>query len=346
MSVDHELYIRRCIELAQHGKGLVSPNPMVGSVIVHDDCIIGEGWHQNYGGPHAEVNAIASVDDLSKLKESTIYVSLEPCFHFGQTPPCVDLILKHKIPRVVIASKDPNQKVAGKSIAKLQTAGVEVVSGILDKEAISINSGFFKVHLQKRPFITLKWAQSKDGYFSGINEQVWLSNSLTKRLSHKLRVESDAILVGRKTIKIDDPELNNRYWYDKKHPIRIIIDPNLNLDPKHKIFNDGLPTIVLNIKEEKSQSSIQFIQLAKDDFTIESILSVLNGKNITNLLVEGGAFTLKQFIDSNYWDEALVYSTPKTLGKGILAPIVNEKHLVEESDLGNNSILQYKNPIN
>ncbi|MEZ5009836.1 MAG: bifunctional diaminohydroxyphosphoribosylaminopyrimidine deaminase/5-amino-6-(5-phosphoribosylamino)uracil reductase RibD [Chitinophagales bacterium] len=311
----NEKYIKRCFELAQLGTGLVTPNPLVGCVIVHNNSIIGEGWHQKYGGPHAEVNAINDVKDKSLLSSSTIYVSLEPCFHFGQTPPCVDLILKYQIPKVVVASKDPNPKVAGKSIEKLKASGVEVEIGILEAEALALNKFFFTSIQQNRPYIILKWAESKDGFFAPLKGQQWLSNAFTKRLTHKWRNEMDAILVGKNTFIHDQPALTDRFW-EGNHPIKVIIDPTGELYQN----TDDLNTIIFNRSYSKKINNVEYIPLKNDHFAIAEMIEHLHERKITSVLVEGGAVTLQHFINSNLWDEAYIYQTTVILEEGILAP--------------------------
>jgi diaminohydroxyphosphoribosylaminopyrimidine deaminase/5-amino-6-(5-phosphoribosylamino)uracil reductase len=340
----HECYMQRCIELAQLGAGHVSPNPMVGCVIVHGEAIkkvIGEGWHQRYGEAHAEVNAIKNVRNSSLLKESTLYVSLEPCHHFGKTPPCVDLILEHQIPKVVIGSVDPNPLVAGKSIEKLKNAGVEVIVGVLSEAAIALNKGFNSQHQHHRPYIILKWAESKDGFFAPLKGKKWLSNDFTKRLTHKWRHSVDAILVGKNTILEDNPKLNDRFW-DGKPPLRVVIDPHLTIDAEHHIFTDGQPTVILNNRKNELNGAVNYVQLEHSYFTIKSIIERLNSFKINTLLVEGGAFTLNKFIDSNLWDEAYVYKTEVELSEGIPAPIISECSHKAIQPIANNQLEIYK----
>ncbi|MCB0502612.1 MAG: bifunctional diaminohydroxyphosphoribosylaminopyrimidine deaminase/5-amino-6-(5-phosphoribosylamino)uracil reductase RibD [Bacteroidetes bacterium] len=314
MTID-EKYIKRCLELAKLGTGSVSPNPMVGSVVVHNNCIIGEGWHQKYGEAHAEVNAINSVKDKSLLESSTIYVSLEPCFHFGQTPPCVDLILKHKIPKVIIASIDCNSKVAGKSIEKLRTAGVHVEVGVLEKEALALNKYFFTSIQKQRPYIILKWAESKDGYFAPHKGQQWLSNPLSKRLTHKWRNEIDAILIGKNTLIEDNPALTDRFW-EGHQPIKVIIDPSGDLY-KGK---DDTKTIIFNGKKSTNQKNIEYINIQSKPFSVHEMMNHLHRRKITSVLVEGGATTIQHFLKAELWDEAYIYETEVYLKEGIPSP--------------------------
>lgn len=306
------------MELAKFGAGSVSPNPMVGSVVVHNNCIIGEGWHQKYGEAHAEVNAINSVKDKSLLESSTIYVSLEPCFHFGQTPPCVDLILKHKIPKVIIASIDFNSKVAGKSIEKLRTAGVHVEVGVLEKEALALNKYFFTSIQKQRPYIILKWAESKDGYFAPHKGQQWLSNPFTKRLTHKWRNEIDAILIGKNTLIEDNPALTDRFW-EGHQPIKVIIDPSGEL---YKGIDDT-KTIIFNGKHSDSRKNIEYIQIQGKPFSVHEMMNHLHRRKITSVLVEGGAATIQHFLKEQLWDEAYIYETEVYLKEGIPSPKID-----------------------
>ena len=331
--ITSEKYIKRCFELAKLGAGAVSPNPLVGAVVVHNDVIIGEGWHQKYGGPHAEVNAVNSVKDKSLLSSSSIYVSLEPCFHFGKTPPCVDLILKYQIPKVVIASKDPNPKVAGKSIEKLKTSGVEVEVGILEKEALALNKFFFKSIQQNRPYIILKWAESKDGFFAPLKGQQWLSNAFTKRLTHKWRNEMDAILIGKNTFIHDQPALTDRFWAGN-HPTKVIIDPTGELYQN----TDDTKTIIFNRSYSKENEHVEYIQLKSNHFAISEMIEHLHVRKITSVLVEGGAVTLQHFINSNLWDEAFIYLTDVTIGEGILAPKISSSFNQETIIISDNQL--------
>ncbi|MBP6732391.1 MAG: bifunctional diaminohydroxyphosphoribosylaminopyrimidine deaminase/5-amino-6-(5-phosphoribosylamino)uracil reductase RibD, partial [Chitinophagales bacterium] len=272
MSAD-EVYMQRCLDLAIKGAGLVAPNPMVGCVIVHNNKIIGEGYHQKYGGPHAEVNAINAVVNKDLLPNSTLYVSLEPCSHFGKTPPCADLILQKKIPVVVIAGLDPNPLVAGNGIARLKAAGVAVTQGILQQQADYLNRKFITFHTKHRPFITLKWAQSADG-FMGLNEpkQFWFTNTESKKLMHKWRTEEQAILVGKNTVAVDDCELTARLW-PGNNPLRVVIDRNLDLPADRKIFNGRATTFIFNQVKSATEGANQFIKL---DFTQNLLSQILD----------------------------------------------------------------------
>lgn len=329
MIEQHETYMQRCLDLALKGIGRVAPNPMVGSVIVHNGHIIGEGYHMKYGGPHAEVNAIASVQDETLLKDATLYVNLEPCSHYGKTPPCADLILTKQIPCVVIGSYDPNPKVAGKGIQRLKDAGVEVITEILKTESDFLNRRFLTYHTRHRPYVVLKWAQSSDG-FMGLNEprQLWLTNALSKKLSHKWRTEEQAILVGRNTVTIDDSELTARLW-PGNNPLRVVIDRNLVLSADKKIFNSEADTLIVNEQKDETTGNLHYCKIDFEADVPAQILELLYRRNILSVIIEGGARTLQSFIHSQLWDEARIFTTPHTLKHGIPAPVLPGK-LIEE----------------
>lgn len=312
---NHETFIRRSFHLAKLGKVNVAPNPLVGAVVVHDGEIIGEGYHRSYGGPHAEVNAIASVEDKSLLSESTIYVNLEPCSFTGNTPPCADLLVKHKLKRVVISNVDPHEKVAGRGIARLKANGIDVISGVLEEEGAELNRRFFTFHQKKRPYIVLKWAQSQDGYLDvrrtaedkGIN---WVTTKEAKLLTHTWRSQEAGILVGRKTVEIDNPSLTVRE-VSGNHPVRIVLDPKGSLDRSYKVFDSASKTLVFSSLESTPK---QDTLLVDSDRFLSNVLSGLHSENIQSILVEGGAHTLNQFISSQYWDEARILIGPRYFG--------------------------------
>lgn len=327
--MNHEIYIKRCIQLAKNAEGNTSPNPMVGSVIVHNGKIIGEGWHAKAGEPHAEVNAINSVQDKSLLAESTIYVSLEPCAHFGKTPPCADLIVKHKIPKVVIGCRDPFDAVNGKGIEKLLAAGIDVSVGILEKECLELNRAFFTYHTKKRPYIILKWAQTQDGFLDKLREEKdtginWITQPETKLLVHKWRHEVDAILVGANTILNDNPELTVRLL-EGHNPVRLIIDPHGKCSLESKTFSASGHTVVFTNSPLPNQEHITFIELRQEDSILEKILSTCYNMQIQSMLVEGGTHTLQSFIDANLWDEARVLTGISSFGSGLRAPELKDK---------------------
>ncbi|NNT72057.1 bifunctional diaminohydroxyphosphoribosylaminopyrimidine deaminase/5-amino-6-(5-phosphoribosylamino)uracil reductase RibD [Flavobacterium sp. IMCC34852] len=319
-----EFYINRCIQLAKNGLGNTYPNPLVGCVIVYDGKIIGEGWHRKAGEPHAEVNAVNSVKDQSLLAKSTIYVSLEPCSHFGKTPPCCDLIIKHKIPKVVIGTVDPNSKVAGTGIKRLMENGCQVTVGILEKECNELNKRFFTFHNKKRPYIILKWAESKDGFIAPFTkekqEPVWISNVYSRQLVHKWRSEEQAILVGTQTVLDDNPKLDVRDWTGD-NPIRIVLDRNGKITKDHFVKDGKTKTIVFTEQENLiSGENIIFESVIFDKQLTQKIIGILYQYNIQSVIVEGGNKTLQTFIDDNLWDEARVFIGNIALDEGIKAP--------------------------
>ena len=335
-------YLHRCFQLARLGAGSVSPNPMVGAVLVHKDRIIGEGWHQQYGGAHAEVNALRSVAgaDRHLIPHSTLYCSLEPCFHQGKTPPCVDLILENKIHRVVVSNTDPNPLVAGQGLEKLRAAGVAVESGILEAEGRDLNRAFFTWINKKRPYIILKWAQSADGFLARRGKQTPISGPLAQRLVHRWRSEADAILVGATTARIDNPRLDNRLYFGKS-PLRIALDFSGKLTSDAHLLDDALPTWILGDTRPGIWKKTQFLPLPESPSSpllassptsslssrdnsnrdwIPFLLEKLRADNHAILLVEGGASVLQQFLDGGYWDELRVLENPQQLGGGVPAP--------------------------
>jgi diaminohydroxyphosphoribosylaminopyrimidine deaminase / 5-amino-6-(5-phosphoribosylamino)uracil reductase len=335
--------MRRCIELAKKGEGNVAPNPMVGSVIVYNGQIIGEGFHQKYGEAHAEVNAINSVKDKSLLKQSTIYVNLEPCAHHGKTPPCSDLIITNKIPHVVIGSKDTFSKVNGKGIERLKQNGVEVDTGVLEKECRFLNKRFFTFHEQKRPYVILKWAQTRDGFIDkkrGRNEKGvnWISTPETRSLVHSWRSHEMGILVGRKTIENDNPKLNVRDVHGN-NPIRIILDPNLKLKLDEKSGNDIAKTYIINTLLSEKHDEIEWVQLK--DMGISAILEAIWELTIQSIMVEGGSHTLQQFIDSNAWDEIRIIEGESFFKEGLKAPIIDLQP-TKKMQFGKDNIYYYQ----
>ncbi len=326
-----EKYIKRCIELAQNGFGTTYPNPMVGSVIVYEDKIIGEGWHKKAGEPHAEVNAVRSVKDKSLLKKATIYVSLEPCSHFGKTPPCCDLIIANEIPNVVVGTVDPNEKVAGNGIKKLIAAGINVTVGVLEKECNELNKRFFTFHQQKRPYIILKWAESQNGFLAPEKEMdqdrkpVWITNQYSRQLVHKWRSEEQAILVGTQTVIDDNPKLNTRDWAGN-NPVRVVLDQNNRISKDSFIFDDTIKTIVFTKSEiNSSTENTVFEMIDFNQNIIPQILTVLHQNQIQSIIIEGGLKTLQAFIDQAIWDEARIFIGKTTFSKGTKAPIIQKK---------------------
>ena len=323
--MEEEKYMRRCIELAKNGLCNVAPNPTVGAVIVCDGRIIGEGYHVRCGEAHAEVNAIRSVKDESLLKRSTIYVSLEPCSHYGKTPPCADLIIEKQIPRIVIGCRDPFSKVAGRGIQKLQNAGREVIVGVLEEECLHLIHRFITFNTLRRPFITLKWAESADRFIDIERidgNPVLLSSPLTSMLVHKKRAENTAIMVGRRTVLLDNPSLTVRNWYGR-NPIRIVLDRNLSLPNDLQIFNGEVPTLVFTEKEHPEEKSVSYITIDFAHNPLNQIMEELYQRNIQSLLVEGGSQLLQSFIDNELWDEAYIEKCPKRLYSGVKAPEIS-----------------------
>ena len=317
----HEKYIKRCIEIAENGLGSTAPNPMVGCVIVRNKKIIGEGFTSPYGGVHAEVNAINSVENKSLLRDATLYVTLEPCSHHGKTPPCSDLIIKYEIPEVVIGCKDDNPKVAGKGIHKLQESDCKVVTGVLEAECKYHHRRFFTFHKKKRPYIILKWAQTEDGFMAPLkknkNRPVWITNKQTKQLVHKWRTEEQAILVGTRTVIDDNPKLTVRE-YNGRNPIRIVIDKNKSLAKDYSVFDSSAKTIVLS-KDQLDFSKPLASQICQQ----------LYKANINSVIVEGGKKTLQTYINANLWDEARVLTGAKQFKKGLKAPVINGRKSTE-----------------
>ncbi|WP_317131736.1 bifunctional diaminohydroxyphosphoribosylaminopyrimidine deaminase/5-amino-6-(5-phosphoribosylamino)uracil reductase RibD [Maribacter flavus] len=338
MSVN-EKYMRRCLEIAKNGMGTTAPNPSVGAVIVHNDRIIGEGYTSPFGGPHAEVNAICSVKDKTLLSKSTLYVTLEPCSHFGKTPPCANFIVENKIPKVVIGLKDPHEKVAGKGMEILEKAGCSVTMGVLEKECREHHRRFLTFHEQKRPYIVLKWAETADGFIAPIKElrnskaePYWITNTYSRQLVHKWRSEEQAILVGTNTVLEDNPKLDTRLWKGSA-PIRLIIDKNRKIPKGFHVLDGKQPTIVIssinNLDNKIQNYNLQFIEF--NDKFILGLSKNLFVRNILSVFVEGGAKTLQAFIDANLWDEARIFIGKNTFEKGIKAPTLQGQLTTERS---------------
>jgi diaminohydroxyphosphoribosylaminopyrimidine deaminase/5-amino-6-(5-phosphoribosylamino)uracil reductase len=321
----HQDYMQRCLDLAILGQGAVSPNPMVGCVIVKDGQIIGEGYHRVFGGPHAEVNAIASVQNDQTIEGATVYVSLEPCAHFGKTPPCSNLLIEKKVSRVIIACKDPNPKVAGKGIERLQKAGIDVEVGVLEAAAKKLNKRFFCFHEKQRPYVVLKWAQTKDGFLDririadqkGIN---WISSEESRSLVHHWRSQEMSILVGKHTALNDNPTLTVRD-VSGKNPIRILIDSQLQVQNDISLFSEDAPTLIFNRLKNEKKGNIEWIKI--QETATKNILEELYKRGIHSVMVEGGSRTLQYFIIDNVWDEAYVLVGDLNYGEGVKAPILN-----------------------
>lgn len=333
----HEKYLERCLQLAQNGVGNTYPNPLVGSVIVLDDRIIGEGWHQKAGEPHAEVQAIRSVSDKNLLKKATIYVNLEPCSHYGKTPPCSDLIIASGIKKVVIGTTDPNPKVAGKGIQKLMAAGCDVLVGVLEAESNFLNRRFFTFHRQKRPYIILKWAQTPSGFLAPINQKdrkpVWITNANSRQLVHKWRSEEQAILVGTTTAIKDNPKLDVRLWGGTS-PVRVVLDKTLKLPENSHLLDGSIQTIVLCEKAVPNRDAISFETIHFEKELARQICAVLFRYNLQSLIVEGGSKTLQSFIDENLWDEARVFTGENEFKNGTVGPYFPNLPRSEENTTG------------
>ncbi len=336
----------RCLHLAKLGAGNVAPNPMVGAVLVYEDRIIGEGYHQKYGDAHAEVNCINNVPENDKclIGKSTLFVSLEPCSHYGKTPPCTDLIIRNKIPRVVIGCQDVYKEVAGKGMQKLRSAGIDVATDVLKEEAVNLNKRFFTFHTQFRPYIILKWAQSANNKIGSVDRRILISNESPNRLVHKWRSEESAIMIGTHTAARDNPSLTTRLWKGK-NPTRIVIDKNLRLPGSLNIFNKESHTIVFNFKRNETNDNVRFIKLESENIIAE-ILRLLFEINIQSFLVEGGTVTLQSFIDEDLWDEArIITNETLIIENGIAAPELQNFELLKTERYGNDIINYYTRRI-
>ena len=343
--------MQRCLHLAKLGQGFVDPNPKVGAVLIHNKHIIGEGYHRKYGGPHAEVNCIQNAINNGfehLLDKSTIYVSLEPCAHFGKTPPCAELIIKYKIPTVVIGCRDPFVEVDGRGVEKLKQAGISVIEGVLEQEAKDINKRFFCFHQQHKPFVILKWAQTADGFIGNVgNERLMISNDFTNRLVHQWRSQESAILVGTKTALKDNPQLTNRFWHGA-HPVRLVTDFNNVLPGSHNIFSGEATTIIFNYDRHTINDRLKFSGLEKKTYWYKldaqrsSIIEMMEAcykLGIQSILVEGGARLQQSFIDENCWNEARVITNPDLLvNSGITAPILKDIGTIDHQESGTDRI--------
>lgn len=343
MTAEHnemdEQFMRRAQDLALNGQGFVSPNPLVGSVIVHNGRIIGEGWHRKYGEAHAEVNAVNSVESKELLKESTVYVSLEPCSHFGKTPPCADMLIANRVKRVVISNLDPNPLVAGNGIKKLRDAGIDVTVGVLETSGQALNRRFFAMMQKQRPYIILKWAQTADGFIARKNhDSKWISNVYSRQLTHKWRTEEDSIMVGTTTAAMDNPRLTARDWTGR-NPVRIVIDRALKLNESLHLFDGEVHTIRYNVKLDEERAGTTLVKLNEDNF-IANLVQDLYKRKIQSILVEGGAGTLKSFLDRDMWDEARVFQSTTKFIQGIAAPEIRPGYL--EHDIMGDKLRIYR----
>jgi diaminohydroxyphosphoribosylaminopyrimidine deaminase/5-amino-6-(5-phosphoribosylamino)uracil reductase len=345
--MNHDIFIQRCIELASNGIGKVSPNPMVGAVLVYDNKIIGEGWHQKYGESHAEVNCINSVAEENKkyIAESTLYVSLEPCNHFGKTPPCSDLILNSNIKKVVVGCVDANPKVGGSGIKKLVENNVEVIYPVLEKECINLNKRFFTFHEKHRPYIFLKWAQTNDGFIAAQNfKAIKISNEIVNKQIHTIRSQEDAIMVGFNTAYYDNPKLTARLETDVNQPLRIVIDKENKLPKTHFLLADEHKTLILNNEMNAKNGDKEYLKMDFNESLLTNLMNILFERNITSLIVEGGTTLLQSFINENFWDEAIVITNSEmNIGYGIKAPIFQNKNIANNQVIGNNTLTNFKN---
>ena len=329
------LFMQRALDLAERGKGTVRPNPLVGCVLVHEGKIIGEGYHEQYGGPHAEVNAIASVTDLKLLAAATAYVSLEPCSHWGKTPPCANLLVEKGIKSVVVATLDPNPLVAGKGVKLLEEAGIYVQVGLLEQEARWQNRRFFCQQEKHRPYLILKWAQTQDGFIARENfDSKWISSSQSRQLVHQWRAEEQAILVGKNTALHDNPRLNVRDWTGSD-PIRVVLDSKLELPVDLHLFDQQIPTLCYNLLKSEKLTNLEWVQLPQ--LSPEALLADLHARQIQSVLIEGGSQTITQFLAAGLWDEARVFTSPIEFERGIAAPQLTqapaESHSIGEDQL-------------
>lgn len=347
--MNHEMYMQRCLMLARMGAGKVAPNPMVGAVLVHNDVIIGEGYHQQWGGPHAEVVCIGAVKKEWKhlIPAATIYVSLEPCAHFGKTPPCADLIIMEDIKRVVVGCRDPFSQVYGKGIQKLKTAGIEVIVGVLEEECKQLNEHFFTHHNLRRPFITLKWAQTGNGKIANGNYRpLQISNAASVRMVHRLRSEHMSILVGTNTALFDDPALTTRHW-PGKHPIRLVLDKTLRLPASLRLFDGEHPTIVFNYLRHSEHYNLRYFQLQQEGSMIQQMQQALYRLQIDSLLVEGGSQLLQSFIDAGIWDKAVVITNETmNVANGLDAPQLHHHTVIKHENMLHDTIRTYSNQFN
>lgn len=329
------LFMQRALDLAERGKGAVRPNPLVGCVLVHEGKIIGEGYHEQYGGPHAEVNAIASVTDPKLLAAATAYVSLEPCSHWGKTPPCANLLVEKGIKSVVVATLDPNPLVAGKGVKLLEEAGISVQVGLLEREARWQNRRFFCQQEMHRPYLILKWAQTQDGFIARENfDSKWISSSQSRQLVHQWRAEEQAILVGKNTALHDNPRLNVRDWTGSD-PIRVVLDSKLELPADLHLFDQQIPTLCYNLLKSEKLTNLEWVQLPQ--LSLEALMADLHARQIQSVLIEGGSQTIHQFLAAGLWDEARVFTAPIQFERGIAAPKLTqtpaESHAIGEDQL-------------
>ena len=340
---DDALFMRRALDLARLGTGYARPNPLVGCVVTHQGRIIGEGWHQHYGGPHAEVNALAAVENQALLREARVYVTLEPCAHHGKTPPCADLLIEKGVPEVVICNDDPFALVAGRGIEKLRTAGVRVETGLLAEEGRWLNRRFFTFHEKKRPYLVLKWAETADGFLAGRYFQpVQISGPQAGLLTHQWRAEEAGILVGTRTALHDNPRLNVRDWPGPQ-PTRLVIDKNLSLPPTHHLLDGSQPTRLYTYRQPHHTPNLDLVTLSEADDLLPQVLADLHAQHIQSVLVEGGPTVLNALITAGLWDEIRVFRSPMRLGQGIAAPRLGHTGRRSVENVGPDELLWYVN---
>lgn len=346
MNCPHEIYMQRCLQLATKAAGNVAPNPMVGAVLVAAGRIIGEGYHAYYGGPHAEVNCINSVkpEDVLLLKAATLYVSLEPCAHFGKTPPCADLIIKHEIPKVVIGCADPFEAVNGKGIDRLKAAGINVIVNVLEDACRALNRRFFCFHEQQRPYVILKWAQTTTGFIGSTGQRIFISNNITNRLVHKWRTEEAAILIGKNTLLNDDPLLTARLWAGV-NPVRVIVDKELHLGTHFSLFKQPGKIVVLNSIKDEAVENICYKKINNEVALPQAILQALYEQKLQSVLVEGGAVTHQSFIQAGLWDEARVITSDVVMDAGTQAPVLYHAQKETEFEIDDNLLTFYKRDL-
>ncbi|RSK31193.1 bifunctional diaminohydroxyphosphoribosylaminopyrimidine deaminase/5-amino-6-(5-phosphoribosylamino)uracil reductase RibD [Hymenobacter metallilatus] len=336
------LMMQRALDLARLGTGYTRPNPLVGCVITHQGRIIGEGWHRQYGGPHAEVHAVQSVTAQHLLPQSRVYVTLEPCSHFGKTPPCADLLIEKKVAEVVVCNLDPNPLVAGRGIQKLRDAGIQVETGLLEAQGRQLNRRFFTFQEQQRPYVVLKWAETADGYLAGPYFQpVPISGELARVAVHQWRAEEHAILVGTRTALHDNPRLNVREW-PGQNPVRVVIDKNLSLPPTHHLFDGSQPTVVFTYRERAAKDNLSYVMLSEAEDLFPQILHNLFQRHIQSVLVEGGPTVLHSLLKDGLWDEARVIRSRQRLGGGVPAPQMGLTGLQEHRLLGQDEVFCYR----
>ncbi|MGV3539702.1 MAG: bifunctional diaminohydroxyphosphoribosylaminopyrimidine deaminase/5-amino-6-(5-phosphoribosylamino)uracil reductase RibD [Rufibacter sp.] len=339
----HQKFMQRALDLAMLGQGLVRPNPMVGCVVVYQGKIIGEGWHHKFGGPHAEVNALNNVSDKSLLPQSTVYVTLEPCSHYGKTPPCADFLLEHDVRDVVICNPDPNPLVAGKGVQKLVNAGCKVHMGTLQKEGLEMNRRFFTFQNKKRPYLILKWAESADGFIALPGFKACpISGTLAQKLVHKWRTEEQAILVGTRTALHDNPKLNVRHWPGQA-PLRIFIDKQLQIPATHHLLDDSQPTFVYTLARKENLPQTQFITPSPEGNFLGQLLQDLHQRQVQSVLVEGGTVLLEAFLQAGLWDEIRVFKSPNLLNSGVKAPELPIMPFTSRNLVGADELTIYRN---